>query len=396
MTNEQQIDEILNRGVANIIPNREELKKALLSGKGLNIYLGIDPTSTHIHLGHAVPLRKLQSLVELGHHVTFLIGDFTALIGDSSDKESERPVLTKEEIKSNFLTYKAQAEKIIDFSKVKVGYNSTWLSKLSYEDVIKLFHHFSLNDFASRELIKKRLDAGTHISLAEMAYPVMQGYDSYFMDTDLQIGGTDQTFNMQAGRILQKDLRNKESFVLTTTFLEGTDGRKMSKTWGNAIWLDDNPDQIYGKTMSLKDELLIQYFTLATELDMAAVGEIERRLKTGENPMKLKKELAFELVMELYGEEAARESQTTFENTFQKGGTPTEIPTLSLKNVSTVNPELVKILVAGKAVPSLSEAKRLIFGGAVEVDSKVILDPSHLVKPSTIKIGKRRFLKVTT
>lgn len=396
MTKEQQIEEILNRGVANVIPNREELKKALLSGKKLNVYLGIDPTSTHIHLGHAVPLRKLQALVELGHHVTFLIGDFTALIGDTSDKESERPVLTKEEITNNFLTYKTQAQKIIDFSKVEVAYNSTWLSKLNYEDVIRLFRHFSLNDFASRELIKKRLDAETHINFAEMAYPVMQGYDSYLMDTDLQIGGTDQTFNMQAGRILQKDLRSKESFVLTTTFLEGTDGRKMSKTWGNAIWLDDEPDQIYGKTMSLKDELLIPYFTLASSLDLSAVTEIEKRLKNGENPMKLKKELAFELVIELHGADPAREAQLTFENTFQKGNTPTVIPTISLKNVDVTDWELVRLLVVGNVVSSLSEAKRLIFGGAVEVDNQIIRDPSHVVKPSSIKIGKRRFLKVTT
>jgi tyrosyl-tRNA synthetase len=187
------IDELLTRGVANIIPGKDELKKALESGKKLNIYLGIDPTSTKIHLGHAVPLRKLQKLAELGHNVTFLIGDFTALIGDTSDKDSERPILTSAEIEENFKTYKKQAEKLVDFSKITVRKNSEWLSKLGYKEILQLTQKFSLNDFISRELIRKRLAEGKRVRLDEVNYPLMQGYDSYFMDTDLQIGGTDQT-----------------------------------------------------------------------------------------------------------------------------------------------------------------------------------------------------------
>jgi tyrosyl-tRNA synthetase len=197
--------------------------------------LGIDPTSTKLHLGRTVALRKLNEFAKLGHNVTFLIGDFTALVGDTSDKDSERPILTPEEIEENFKTYKKQAEKILDFSKIKVRKNSEWLSKLTYADVFKLKQQFSLNDFISRELIKKRLGEGKKIRLDETEYPIMQGYDSHFMDTDLQIGGTDQTFNMQAGRTLQKRLRNKESYILATEFLMGTDGRKMSKRWGNVI-----------------------------------------------------------------------------------------------------------------------------------------------------------------
>lgn len=205
-----QIEELLTRGVANTIPNKEELKKALESGRKLNIYLGIDPTATKIHLGHAVPLRKLQKFAELGHTVTFLIGDFTALIGDTSDKESERPILTPDEIEQNFFTYKRQAEKILDFSKINLRYNSEWLGDLNFEDVINLSRHFSVGDFISRELIRQRLLEGKKVRLDEVLYPVMQGYDSYFMDIDLQIGAADQTFNMQAGRTLQKNLRNKE------------------------------------------------------------------------------------------------------------------------------------------------------------------------------------------
>ena len=221
-----KIDELLTRGVANIIPGRELLEKELRSERKLNIYLGIVPTATHIHLGHAVALRKLQEYATLGHHVTFLIGDFTALIGDTSDKDTERPVLTKEEIQNNFQTYKKQAEKVLDFSKVEVRHNSEWLSTLTFEDIVKLTQHFSVGDFVGRELIRRRLDDNKRVGLHEFLYPVMQGYDSYYMDTDLQLGGTDQTFNMQAGRTLQKDLRGKESFVMSNVFLTGTDGRK--------------------------------------------------------------------------------------------------------------------------------------------------------------------------
>src|SRR3989338_8819835 len=259
------IDELLSRGVENIIPNKEKLRALLASGKKLNIYLGIDPTATQIHIGHAVPLRKLNAFAKLGHNVTFLIGDFTALIGDTSDKDTERPVLTIEQIEANFQTYKKQAEKILDFSNVTVRFNSEWLKDLKFAEIVKLCQHFSAGDFLGRELIKKRLSEGKKVGLHELLYPVMQGYDSYFMDTDIQLGGTDQTFNMQAGRTLQKDLRGKESFILSNEFLTGTDGRKMSKTWGNAIWLDDSPNDMFGKVMSIKDELIIEYFTLGTE-----------------------------------------------------------------------------------------------------------------------------------
>jgi tyrosyl-tRNA synthetase len=294
-----KFEEILTRGVANIIPGKKELSKALDSGKKLNIYLGIDPTSTKIHLGHAVQLRKLNAFAQLGHNVTFLIGDFTSLIGDTSDKDTERPVLTTEQIEQNFQTYKAQAEKVVDFSKVKVVHNSDWLKKLSFEDIVKLTQHFSVGDFVGRELIRKRLSENKRVGLHEFLYPVMQGYDSYYLDTDIQIGGTDQTFNMQAGRTLQKDIRQKESFVMTSVLLEGTDGRKMSKSWGNAIWLDDTPEDMYAKVMAIKDDLIIQYYTLATNVPMEEVNEADAALKKGEHPMVIKKEFAFDIVKEI-------------------------------------------------------------------------------------------------
>src|SRR3989344_1189081 len=393
-----KIEELLTRGVANIIPNKEELEKVLASGKKLNVYLGIDPTSTKIHLGHAVVLKKLNEFAKLGHNVTLLIGDFTALVGDTSDKESGRPILTPEEVGENFKTYKKQAEKILDFSKVKIRNNSDWLSKLTYADVFKLKRQFSLNDFISRELIKKRLGEGKNIRFDETEYPVMQGYDSYFLDTDLQIGGTDQTFNMQAGRTLQKNWRNKESFIIATEFLMGTDGRKMSKTWNNAIWLDDNPNDMFAKIMAIKDELIIQYFTLATNTSSEEIKKVEEKLKNG-NPMEIKKNLAEIIVDEIYGPKPSEEARDNFENTVQNKKLPSEIKTVqvSISGKVRVAKQLVDYLVDVKLALSKSEAKRLIEQGGIEIDGKRITDQTFIVDPKdgmVIKVGKRKFVKI--
>jgi tyrosyl-tRNA synthetase len=382
----EQVEEVLTRGVVNIIPGKEELKKLLKSGKKLNIYLGIDPTATKIHIGNAVPLRKIQALSELGHNVTFLIGDFTALIGDTSDKDTERPVLTYEQIQKNFQTYKKQAEKILDYSKIDVKFNSKWLKKLTFADVVKLTQHFSVGDFVSRELIRKRLDSGARVGLHEVLYPVMQGYDSYYMDTDIQVGGADQTFNMQAGRVLQKDLRNKESFVLVTGYLEGTDGRKMSKSWGNAIWVEDTPSEMFGKVMSVRDELIINYFILATATPMNKIEEYESKLKSGKNPIEIKKILAHTIVAELHNVEDADKAREEFEKTFQKGE-PEYTREIELKE------NLLETIVP--ILGSRSEAKRLISQDAVDVNGQAVSDAQErLKKGDKIKIGKKIFLKV--
>lgn len=395
------IEELLTRGVANIIPGKKELEDKLHSGEKLNIYLGIDPTSTKIHLGHAVALRKLQSFSELGHHVTFLIGDFTALIGDTSDKDTERPVLTSEEIQQNFQTYKKQAEKILDFSKVTVKYNSEWLKKLSFEDIIKLTQHFSVGDFVGRELIRKRLSENKRVGLHEFLYPVMQGYDSYFMDTDIQIGGTDQTFNMQAGRTLQKDLRQKQSFVMTNVILEGTDGRKMSKSWGNAIWLDDTPEDIYAKVMAITDELIIQYYTLATDVSLTEINEAAAALKKGEHPMTIKKQLAFEITKELTDLDQAEGAKESFEKRVQGGETPKEIPTLPVHKAFENSRGIIDVLLSTNLVKTKSEAKRLIEQGGVELilskGAKKITDINKILEfeeGMIVKVGKRKFVKL--
>ncbi len=385
--------DILTRGVENIIPDRKKLHELLESGKKLNIYLGIDPTATNIHIGHAVPLRKLQAFAEAGHNVMFLIGDFTALIGDTSDKDTERPILTTEQIQANFAEYKKQAEKIVDFSLVKVVHNSEWLSKLTFADIVKLTQHFSAGTFVSRELIKKRLEAKKHVGLHELLYPVMQGYDSYFMDTDIQLGGTDQTFNMQAGRTLQRDLRDKESYIIANGFLEGTDGRKMSKSWGNAIWLTDTPNDMYGKVMSLKDELIINYFTLATDRSLEEIAAIKAKLDAGEHPMEIKKDLAHQIVKELHSVADADRAQEYFEKTVQ-GREVIESTSFTV----TGDQSFLDIIVAAKPEMSKSEARRLIEQGGVEYNGAKVTDAlatPTITGDALLKIGKRSYFTLT-
>lgn len=376
MDKQNKIEEFLTRGVETVIPSPQALRELLLSGKKIRVYNGIDPTATKIHLGHTVPLRKLQQLAEMGHEVTFLIGDLTAFIGDTSDKNTERPQLTEEEIENNWQTYKRQASKFLDFSKVSIVRNSSWLNKLNFTDVIKLTRHFSLNDFISRELIKKRLSEGGSVNLAEVLYPIAQGYDSYYLKTDLQIGGPEQIFNMQAGRTLIKDLENRESFCLSTSILEGTDGRKMSKSWGNAIWVEDSPDEIFGKIMSLKDELIKQYFLLATNLP-------QEEIPMAGHPMELKKQLAHRIIIELHNKQEADRARDNFERIFQRK---------ELENIETVLPGDLEVLIANGIIKSRSEWKRLIKQGAVERDGVVATD-ENLV-PGTYRIGKRRFVRI--
>lgn len=385
MDNEKMV---LSRRVTNIIPSKTKLEDLLKTGKKLNVYLGIDPTATRIHIGHAVALRKLQEFVELGHNVIFLIGDFTALIGDTSDKDTERPVLTYREIKENFASYKKQASNIIDFKKVKVVFNSTWLSKLKFADIVKLCQEFSFGEFAGRELIKKRLQDKKRVGLHEALYPVMQGYDSYHLDADIQIGGADQTFNMMAGRQLQQSLKNKESYVLVTGYLTGTDGRKMSKSWGNAIWLSDTAEEIYGKVMSLPDELIVEYFENATNASESKINEVKKALKGGINPVEIKKDLALTLATELRNKREAIKAKGNFEKSFQK-----HLPefTLEIKLAKT----LAETVAPYTSLKSTGDAKRLIQQGGLTINGDVVTDLNYKIKKGDkIKIGKKIFGKL--
>ncbi|HYM64980.1 MAG TPA: tyrosine--tRNA ligase [Candidatus Sulfotelmatobacter sp.] len=382
-------DELLTRGVANIIPGKKELLGKLQNGKKLNVYFGIDPTSTKIHLGHAVSLRKLNEFAKQGHNVTFLIGDFTALIGDTSDKDSERPALTTKEIDENFKTYKKQAEKLLDFSKIKIKYNSEWLKKLNFEEILKLSQHFSVGDFVGRELVKKRLSENKRVGLNEFLYPVMQGYDSFMLNTDLQIGGTDQTFNMQAGRTLIKDINKNESFILTTPILEGTDGRKMSKSWGNAIWLDDNPNDVFAKVMAINDDLIVQYYTLATNVSLEEIELIKKDVN--KRPLANKRELAFTITYELCGEKKAKDAEEYFDKTVRNKELPTNIQTFTptASSGSTIASAVAEWIDISK-----SEAKRLIEQGGVTLNDKKITSPDTLVESGILRVGKKKITKI--
>jgi tyrosyl-tRNA synthetase len=379
-----QIEELLTRGVANIIPGKDELEKVLRAGKPLNVYCGFDVTAPALHIGNSVPLRKLQQFVKLGHNVTFLIGDFTTLVGDTSDKDTERPVIPEDKIDEYWQTYSAQAGKILDLSRVTVRHNSEWLGKLTPKDFVKFMRRFSLNDFISRELIKNRLAAGNSVNLSEVIYPILQGYDSYFMDTDIQVGATDQTFNMQAGRILQKQLRNKDTFVISFEFLMGTDGRKMSKTWGNAIWLTDEPNDMYGQVMSLKDELINQYFLLATNLPL---GQIPHDT----HPLDRKKQLAWQIVSELHGPEAAQSAQNHFASTIQQKEIPTSLPNFNFPGPI---PILDAIVATGLA-SSKSDARRLMDQGGIKINGQKVSDYKLMIeKASVISAGARSHAKI--
>lgn len=396
MVKSEKIESFLTRGVENIIPGRKEVEKLLNSGKVLNVYLGIDPSATRIHLGNAFPIRKLQILAELGHHATFIIGDFTATVGDTSDKESERPALSREQVEENFQTYKRQAKKLLDFSKVEVHYNSEWLSKLDFAAVLKLTRHFSLNDFIGRELIKKRLSEGKSVSLPEILYPIMQGYDSMVLDTDIQIGGTDQTFNMQAGRTLVHNLKDKESCIVTNGFLPGTDGRKMSKTWGNAIWLEDSPEEIFGKVMSLRDDMIITYFTMGTNVEQRVIDEAKKRLETGENPMELKRELARVIVKELCGKNEVEAAEEFFQKTVVEKVVDENAPEVIWDKETICVEDIIKMIVEIGLSASNGEAKRLIEQGGVylnevRVEKKSVDLP---VGKGIIRVGRRKYLKI--
>lgn len=385
-----KIDELLTRGVANIIPSKTELEKTLRSDKKLNIYCGFDVTAPQLHIGNGVPMRKLQQFVELGHNVTFLIGDFTTLIGDTSDKESERPIVPEDQIEKNWQTFAKQAGKILDLSKVTVKRNSEWLDKLTPREMVRLIQRFSLNEFISRELIKKRLSSGGSVNLAETIYPVLQGYDSYFMDTDVQLGATDQTFNMQAGRNLIKQMKGKDSFVMAFSFLTGTDGRKMSKSWGNAIWLDDSPEEIARKIFGLKDDLIKEYYLLATNV---AIETLEIK----QNPLEAKVDLAQQIISELYTPDMAQRAITHLNSMIQnkeiKKFYPVEI-NLETFGTPTSNATVSTIAMGTASVQSKSELKRLVEQGGVKINREKITDPNFEPKPGDIiEFGNRKVVK---
>lgn len=386
LLNMGNIDQVLTRAVAEILPDRQSLTR-LMQQRRIKIYLGIDPSNPQIHLGNAVALRKLRQFQDLGHKVTLLIGDFTGMIGDPADKSATRKKLTREEVLKNARTYKDQASKIINFdgpNKAEIKFNSQWLSKLSSYDWIELISSFTSAQLEERDMFVTRKKEGKPVFMHEMIYPILQGYDSVAMDVDLEIGGTDQTFNMLTGRHLMKVLKNKEKFILTVPLLIGTDGQKMGKTTGNFIAITASPDEMFGKVMSIKDDLIKHYFELTTDLDLETIDLSK--------PMDAKKRLAFEIVKIYHGQKEAERARSEFEKVFQKGQKPEGAQEVK---VGRLKWKVSDFLVKNKLANSRSTAKRLLDQGAIEIDGQTVKEPEIVFRNGQIvRIGKKKFVRI--
>ena len=384
-----ELHQLLTRGVSEII-GQEELEKKLASGEKLRIKLGIDPTSPNLHLGRSIPLLKLRDFQELGHQIVFLIGDFTGVIGDTSDKDAERPMLDEETIQKNMQAYAEQAGKILDMESCEVYYNSEWLSKLTFAEVGKLANAFSVAEFTARDNIRRRLDAGKRVSLREMLYPLMQGYDSVAIKADVELGGMDQRFNLLAGRTLQEQAGQEPQAIVMGPLVNGFDGRKMSSSYGNTVNITENPIDMYGSLMRTQDELIIEYFTLMTRVPMETVKQYEQEMEGGANPKDYKMKLAFEIVRFYHSEQDAQKAQEHFIDTFSKKQTPDDIPELS----PSAN-DIVTVLKEAEFVQSNSEARRAIEAGGVRVNEEKIDSHEYKVQSGdVVQKGKRFFVKI--
>lgn len=388
------IDDLLERGVNEVIV-REILREKLLSGQTLRVKLGIDPTSTKIHLGRSIPLLKLRDFQELGHQAIFIVGDFTGVIGDTSDKDSERPMLSPEQVANNMKEYFNQAGKIIDLKRCEFHYNSEWLSKLTYQEIAAQADQFSVAEFIARDNIRRRLDAGLRVSLREVLYPLMQGYDSVVVHSDVELGGTDQRFNLLAGRSLQAYYGQEPQNIMMTELIEGTDGRKMSSSWGNTINLVDDPQTMYAKMMGLQDSLIIKYFLLVTRVPLTKIKEYETALHNGVNPRDIKMILAKTLVTMYHGAAAAATAENYFVTVVQQKNIPEDIPTITLSSSSW---SLVDLLINLKAVASRSEARRLIEQGGIKLAGQTIQDSTAIIQlshePLLLQKGKKQFWRL--
>lgn len=383
ITDPKRIDAVLNTGTEDVLV-KEHLRSMLLSGKVLRVKFGIDPTGPKIHLGRAIPLRKLRQFQDLGHKAVLIVGDFTATIGDPSDKLEKRPMLTEKDIKQNMKDYKSQLGKIIDLKKTEFLYNSKWLKKLGFKEISQLAESFSVGQMSNRRNFKDRLDKNEEVSLREFLYPLMQGYDSVAVKADIEIGGFDQLFNLKAGRTVQKHYGMAEQDIMTVSMLEGTDGRKMSTSWGNVITIVDEPNDMFGKIMSVKDELIAKYFSLCTDV---------KEISKSENPRDDKMKLGYEIVKLYHGEKKAQAAQEHFINTFSKK----EIPEDLEKVDADIDTNLVDTLIKEKIITSKSEWRRLVEAGAIhDLDQdESIKDVNYkILKNITLKVGKKRFLKI--
>ncbi|NEU29965.1 tyrosine--tRNA ligase [bacterium LRH843] len=405
LTAEQQAEverqlAILQRGVVEIIPEadfRKKIEKSVVTGKPLKIKLGMDPSAPDVHLGHTVVLHKLRQFQELGHEIQMLIGDFTGRIGDPTGKSETRKQLTDEEVANNAKTYVEQYGKILDMEKATIYYNSEWLKPLTFEDVINLAGNMTVARMLERDDFENRYKSGQPISIHEFFYPLMQGYDSVALESDIEVGGTDQKFNLLMGRQLQEAYGKEKQVALTLPLIEGLDGeRKMSKSLGNYIGIDEEPNEMFGKSMSIPDELMIKYYQLATDIPMEKIAELEAGLAEGRiHPRDAKMDLGAKFVEMYHGKEAAEEAREYFKTVFQKRALPTDIPETTWGGDKPV--WIVDLLVELKMLSSKGEARRMIQNGGVKINEEKVEDVQlqlEMDEDFIIQVGKRKFMKV--
>jgi len=395
IVDEKEIDELLTRGVENVFPSHEFLKSKMMRGERISIYLGIDPTGPTLHMGHVIPLLKLSKFQKLGHQIILLMGDFTAMIGDPSDKTAARKKLSHDEVMKNLKEYKKQASKFISFSgsnSAMFKFNSEWLGKLNFAQVLDLASLVTVDQMLKRDMFVRRNEEGKPIYIHEFMYPLMQGYDSVAMDVDGEIGGNDQTFNMLTGRDLMKSIKNKEKFVIAMKLLVDSSGKKMGKTENNMVSLDQTPEEMFGRVMSWGDGLIVPGLELITNIPMVDVAVIKESLDSGKNPRDFKVYLAREVVTMYYGEKEAKKAEESFENTFAKGGVPEDVIEVTVAKGT----PLVDVLMVQEMIISKSEFRRLVSEGAITntITGEKITNADAVVSDGTYKIGKRRFIKI--
>lgn len=395
----EQMD-VIKRGAVEIIPEEElvkKIEKSIKTSKPLNIKLGCDPSRPDLHIGHSVVIRKLAQFQELGHQAILIIGDFTGMIGDPSGRNATRPALTLEATRINGESYFEQASKILSREKTKIVYNSEWLGKMSFEDVIKLSSKYTVARMIERDDFTKRFKAGEPISLHEFLYPLAQAMDSVAIESDVELGGTDQKFNLLVGRDIQREFGIEPQVILTMPLLVGTDGvEKMSKSYDNYIGISDEPSQIFGRTLSIPDNLIYNYFELATNVSNQKLGEVKTQLENGSvNPRDLKRELARTIVTMYHNQEAAETAQQEFDNIFINKGLPDEIEEFIVGNNKEIN--ILDLIVLVNFAPSKGEARRLVQQGGVSIDGDKISDVQQVVSVISgmvLKVGKRKFIKL--
>ncbi|MFA5011387.1 MAG: tyrosine--tRNA ligase [Ignavibacteria bacterium] len=391
--------DILRKGTVEIIPEEEltkKIEKAIKTRNPLNVKLGCDPSVPDLHIGHSVVLNKLREFQDLGHTAILIVGDYTGMIGDPSGKKKTRPQLTFEETRENGKSYFEQASRILDKNKTKIVYNSEWLSKIDLQELIKILGKFTVQRILERDDFTNRMRDQVEVSMHELLYPIMQGYDSYAINADVELGGTDQKFNNLVGRDMQKRFGKEPQIVMLMPLLEGTDGsEKMSKSLNNYIGITDEPKDIFGKTMSIPDVLIFKYFTLATRLKPEELMEIKRELEDpNTNPRNLKRRLGYELVKLYYNKEVAKQSIEEFDKIFIKKEVPDDIPEIAIKEKGT---KLINLIVSNKMADSNAAARRLIEQGGVTINGEKIDDFNLVLNYSedfVLKVGKRKFLKV--